>query len=108
VCIIISRCSEEFSIYTRTGGFVYTLIMEKKDLWAKKCPKCGHSALEHKYGKPEEEEQFPLKKLDEPRYCHHPVPSGVNDYYGFCECEIAGKDYKRVGNYALIRVSKQK
>jgi hypothetical protein len=87
--------------------------MEKKDLWAKKCPKCGHSALEHKYGKPGEPEQIHLVhriagKNFPPiiRYCHHPLPSGVKDYYAFCLCEIDEDDYVRAGNHALIRVKK--
>jgi hypothetical protein len=91
--------------------------MQQKDLWAKKCPKCGHPALEHKYGKPGEPERDEIHlrnritgKTTPPilRYCHHPLPSGVKDFYGFCLCEIDEDDYHRVGNYALIRVSKRK
>ena len=83
---------------------------QQKDLWAKKCPKCGHSALEHRNEKPGEggQDQLVLKRLHEFRYCHHPIPSGIDDYFGFCQCEIDGDDYHRVGNHALIRVTSKK
>jgi hypothetical protein len=90
--------------------------MQQKDLWAKKCPKCGHPALEHKYGKPGEPERDeihirdPITGKTKPpilRYCHHPIrgEKSLKDYYAFCLCEIDNDDYHRAGNHALIRVT---
>lgn len=83
--------------------------MEGKELWSKKCPKCGHSAIQHKLGKPDETGvEFMNKytgKSSQLRYCDHPVPAGVKGYFAFCLCEINDWDYHRSGNYAMIRVT---
>lgn len=88
---------------------------KKNELWGKKCPKCNRSALEHKYGKPDEPEPLiATNKItgkiigDVKRYCHHPVQAG-NALFTFCLCEIDAEDYHRAGNHAMIRNSvKQK
>jgi hypothetical protein len=79
-------------------------MQEKQPLWSKKCPKCGHSALEHKHGRPGDEVY--RVTLNTQRYCHHPVQAGKDkDIVTFCLCEIKEEDYVRSGNYAMIRLA---
>jgi acetyltransferase-like isoleucine patch superfamily enzyme len=76
--------------------------MPDKPVFGKKCPKCGHPALEHKQGKPGET----TIRYNEPRYCWHPDPApDKNDAFTFCMCKVEYGDYIRVGNHALIRIS---
>jgi hypothetical protein len=75
----------------------------------KKCPICGHPALEHRRAKAGEPERRTLvgRLLDAPiypsvRYCNHPIEV-EEDLFQFCDCIISDRDYMRVGNSALIR-----
>ncbi len=73
-------------------------------VWQKKCPLCGHSALEHKGISPETEGRSGSASHDSYRYCHHPVEvKGKPDSFTFCGCVIRSQDYARAGNYHLIR-----
>jgi len=83
--------------------------MQEQKLWSKKCPKCGHSALEHKHAKPNEEIVLVNPNLNNTRYCHHPVPAAGKDkdVMTFCMCEIKDSDYVRSGNEAMMRLAGQ-
>jgi hypothetical protein len=77
-------------------------------LWSKTCPKCGHSALEHKEGNPRNigNDGFYLRSYHEKLYCWEPVPAAENkDYDTYCDCEIAEGDYWKVRNGARIRAT---
>jgi hypothetical protein len=73
-------------------------------LYAKDCPKCGHSALEHKHGRPGE---VPRTMSGPPvwvRNCRHAVPlEGKQGIFTFCQCQIDEEDYAQLENYAVIR-----
>jgi endogenous inhibitor of DNA gyrase (YacG/DUF329 family) len=77
-----------------------------KPMYSVNCPKCGHSALEHEYGKPTEGSGLMSGFSIWIRYCWHPVPvEGKEGFYSFCNCQIDDKDYSKAGSSALIRVS---
>ena len=75
---------------------------------AKKCPRCGHAALEHQLGDPNDNTvRAGYQRAGETdRYCRHPVAvEGENDRFKFCMCYINNGDYFRAGNYAMIDVN---
>ncbi len=65
-------------------------------LYLKKCPLCGHSALEHKHG-------AAAGRSSDKRFCFHPIPAGAKGTFKLCSCQISNWDYVRTGNFALIR-----
>ena len=67
----------------------------EESLYLKKCPLCGHSALEHKHGA--------SGRSGDKRFCFHPIPAGAKGTFKLCLCEISDRDYVRTGNFALIR-----
>jgi len=77
----------------------------EKQRYSNKCPRCGHTALEHKHRRPVGAPGLVSGTPKRSRYCWHPVPvEGKEDLFTFCECEIPEADYSRAGNYALIRI----